>query len=100
MPGAVLFDDILNVVRLESLLELSPGYKVFDLLSEKSWTARVQQLECEDNWLISGSRKFRQIKVEQDRPKLGKRERALTFRIALIAFLCCLVSTVSLGSRS
>lgn len=31
MAGTVLFDHILDVVRLERLLELSSGYKVFDL---------------------------------------------------------------------
>lgn len=67
MPGAVLFDDIFNVVRLESLLELSPGYKVFDLYRKRKtevgeciWvrrlTAIVEQLEWDDNWMISGSR--------------------------------------------
>ena len=35
MAGAILFYNILYVVRLECLLELSPGYEVLDLDREK-----------------------------------------------------------------
>lgn len=58
MAGTVLFDHILDVVRLERLFELSSGYKVFDLLSgwvedDKQFYRVTERREWWNVWMIS-----------------------------------------------